>query len=376
MAIVIILVAIFIVVVYFIVKSSSATRLVPQAKSQSHSATQRVSQAELNRQLMGLVNNLSEGNRLAYWANFKSRKPQQASDIERLLNKDMSKVSTVDSFQLVNTFLRWSANSNVPISNLKQNFLESFYSSFDGEDISLIIDHMKEKRSEEAKSFNISPHNTISNFMIDWIIEAEKEKLLTSLPNNEDRKPDYNIEEDSIHREKLSEKVDVGNIAPDISGFFLEENLLITMAQMGVDFMSENYKTLTRKGRQEALIYCSTCIIELPTDCDDITTLDVNVKGNRYLLLLHDKIEDVQVDRRSEFINSRVRFYRQQKEKLEREPLYTPMFIYNAFYLNPLCDNPGHLLTFNEPPTELFALSLKLSRLSEIFQEVKQEYLE
>jgi len=151
MAIVIILVAIFIVVVYFIVKSSSATRLVPQEKSQSHSATQRVSQAELNRQLMGLVNNLSEGNRLAYWANFKSRKPQQASDIDRLLNKDMSKVSTVDSFQLVNTFLRWSANSNVPISNLKQNFLESFYSSFDGEDISLIIDHMKEKRSEEAK---------------------------------------------------------------------------------------------------------------------------------------------------------------------------------------------------------------------------------
>ena len=39
----------------------------------------------------------------------------------------------------------------------------------------------------------------------------------------------------------------------------------------------------------------------------------------------------------NDFYGKRIDFYQEEIAKLSNDPYYSPMFIYNAFYLNPLC---------------------------------------
>jgi hypothetical protein len=64
-----------------------------------------------------------------------------------------------------------------------------------------------------------------------------------------------------------------------------------------------------------------------------------------------------------DFLNKRVAFYKQQYKKVKEESLYTPMFIYNAFYMNPGCDHPEVLRDFTESPFVLIELQAKLFEL-------------
>lgn len=90
----------------------------------------------------------------------------------------------------------------------------------------------------------------------------------------------------------------------------------------------------------------------------------MNDMEEKYMFLLCDAIKPIfDIDDFYDFANNRVEFYEEQYDKVKREKLYTPMFIYNAFYMNPDCDNPGYLKDFNEPPTVLLLLQSKLYEL-------------
>lgn len=308
------------------------------------------------------------------WQDFKIKEPDLAADIEALTEKDMSKVSDIDASQIVTSLKRWSENVGCPINQLKDYFLKDSETFPDELNYILVVDQFKRERAEEAANFNISLDNTIAAFKLQWIQEKhqkEKEssmlnKILDSMKLDEDAKKHM--------YEKIQETVDT--LAPDISGFDHEENRLLALAEEGVDYISSEYKQLSDTGRIEALIYCTTCLIDLPTNYRN--ELNLNKKEDRYFLLLHDKImfnKCNNIDDVVAFINSRINFYKEQKQKLAESSMYTPMFIYNALYMNPLCEHPEILKEFKESPIEMFLMNTVLKRLNQFLTTKKLDII-
>lgn len=319
-------------------------------------------------EIMNAVNRLSasSNNPGFYWRNFKIRKPQVAKEIEEVSRRDMSKLSDEDAFQIVTMLLRVSNNANLPISDLKQSVYDQLFSHCSSEsEIDEIISRLKSEKYKEGATFNIKPDNTYSNILLEWAVEYKerlsKDALLNHLASTLD------LSDDALEslKKSIDEKEDELNLAPDISQLDREENRLIKIAERGVERLSSTYKSLSENGKSEALLFCTTCLINLPTDYDN--TLDLDKKEDRYFLLLHDKI----VPDSSEFLNSRIKFYTDEREKLRTLSHYTPMFIFNAFYMNPMCEHPEILSEFHESPMELLLFQAALTDLELFLEEEK-----
>lgn len=301
-----------------------------------------------------------------YWRDFKKRKPQVAKEIEDITEKDLSKLTDVDAFQIVTMLLRVSSNANLHISNLKQSAYDQLFSHCSSEsEIDVIISHLRSEKYKEGTTFNIKPDNTYSNLLLEWAVEYKeklaKEAVLKHLAST------LNLNDDDLEsfKESIEEKEEELNLAPDISQLDREENRLIRIAEKGVERLSSTYKTLSEDGKSEALLFCTTCLISLPTNYDN--TIDLDKKEDRYFLLLHDKILPDSI----EFLNSRIRFYTDERKKLSTESHYTPLFIYNAFYMNPMCEHPELLSEFNESPIELLLFYAALTDLQLFLEEEK-----
>ncbi len=333
-------------------------------KTRASSSQTSCSQADI----MNAVNRLAANSKELgfYWTNFKERKPQVAKEIEGVTKKDMSKMSDVDAFQIVTTLQRVSNNANLPIGGLKQSVYDQLFSHCSsGSDIDEIILRLKSEKYKEASTFNIKPDNTYSNILLEWAVEYKekltKDAFLTHIAST------LNLDDDDLEsfKRSIEEKEDELNLAPDISQLDREENRLITIAERGVERLSSTYKSLSEDGRSEALLFCTTCLINLPTDYDN--TLDLDRKEDRYFLLLHDKIIPDSVD----FLNSRIKFYTDERKKLRSQSHYTPMFIFNAFYMNPMCEHPEILSEFKESPMELLLFQAALADLQLFLEEEK-----
>ena len=149
-----------------------------------------------------------------------------------------------------------------------------------------------------------------------------------------------------------------------------EEIELFELAKTCVFRLSKEFKPLTPIGEAEALLFFSHIVVLLP-ELSNETLMDY--MEERYMFLLCDSIKTKFLrDDFYDFANERVKFYEEQYEKVKREKLYTPMFIYNAFYMNPGCDNPGYLKEFNEPPTVLLILQSKLYELEMYIREERE----
>ena len=349
------------VLIYFLVRSNKKEEKTPRQM-------QPADLMELTKKVVAQSNKKG-----FYWQDFKNRKPDQAADIEALTGKDLSKATDIDAFQIVTTVQRWSQNAGCPINKLKDNFLKEFEAISEGMEYEKIVEIMKNKRSEEAAHFNISQDNTVSAFMLQWLQEKHQKESESSLLNSILDKLDMSEDEKKRMFDSIQEKVESSGLAPDISGYDREENRLIALAEEGVDFISTNYKPLNDQGRTEALIYCTTCLINLPTNYKN--ELDLDKKEDRYFLLLHDKVLCDEIDDVPAFINSRIGFYNEQKRKLANSPMYTPMFIYNAFYMNQFCEHPEILRDFTESPIELIMMNAVLKELDRFFETRKREIL-
>lgn len=303
-----------------------------------------------------------------YWANFRTRKPQTAVEIEKLLEKDMASLSDIDAFQLVTMLLRVSANSGLPIMELKNSVTEQLFNACESlADLEMIISRLKNEKINEAATFHINKDNTYSNLILEWAIEFKHKMLENKILK--DWVMELGLDKNSIEQfesdcHRIGEEL---NIAPDISQFDREENRLIALAERGVEYINDTFRPLCNDGWSEALIFCTTCLIDLPTDYGN--TLDMDKKEDRYYLLLHDKI----IPDSSDFINSRIKFYNEEKAKMKIQPNYTPMFIYNAFYMNPMCDEPGVVTEFEESPLELLMFSGVLTKLQQFIAEEKNK---
>ena len=140
-----------------------------------------------------------------------------------------------------------------------------------------------------------------------------------------------------------------------------EEIELFGLAKECVSRLSNEFKPLTPTGEAEALLFFSPIVVLLPELSSNML---MNNMEERYMFLLCDAIKPIfDIDDFYDFANNRVEFYEDQYYKVKREKFYTPMFIYNAFYMNPGCEEPDKLSEFNESPIVLLNLQAKLYEL-------------
>lgn len=165
-----------------------------------------------------------------------------------------------------------------------------------------------------------------------------------------------------ITKEGVKETLEKLNLAPDLSKNNELENKLFNIAKQGVSMIESSFKVLPEGGYAEALIYCSSILVNLGTNHKN--EIDLDLFEDRYFLLLHDEVlYHSNVDDIISYINMRVEFYTDQEMKLRSNPhFYTPMFIYNAFYMNPGCNAPNQISSFSEDPGTLMMLQYTLEQ--------------
>lgn len=128
------------------------------------------------------------------------------------------------------------------------------------------------------------------------------------------------------------------NLAPDLSKNDNIENKLLNLAKEGVDYIGKNFRELDEKGYYEALLLCTTFVIDLGTNHQN--EIDIDKMEDRYFLLLFDTMIHCQLKDEIGFINKRIGFYTEEMEKLQKDSHYLISNIYNALFINPLCNNP------------------------------------
>ena len=332
---------------------------------------------DLNQTLMDVVHKIGNTNTGRYWEGFKMRKPTDASGIEEICGRDLSQVLDKDAFEIVTSIQRWSANSKIPIPQLKLNFLSQMEQLIEetGGSWNDLINTFKSEKAKEAASFNISPDNTISNFMLEMAVKRQQEVQHESLGRQIAR--NLNIPEDEIDDflQRTEDKANELNIAPDISKLDREENRLFALAKEGVD-MLDGLSTLSggefgslrmeKNGRAEALILCSTMVMDLHSHFKN--EIDMDIQTDRYFLLMADEVMcSIDRDDTIKFINSRIEFYKNARLEMESlNPIAVLRIdnayghIFNALYLNPECDDPTLLDTASISPADLMMFKKKL----------------
>lgn len=331
---------------------------------------------DLNRKLMDAVHKIGNTSTGRYWEGFKMRKPTDARGIEEICGRDLSQILDKDAFEIVTSIQRWSANSRIPIPQLKLNFLSQMEQFIEetGGSWNDIINTCRSEKAKEAASFNISPDNTISNFMLEMAVKRQQEVQHESLGRQIAK--DLNIPEEEVDDflQRTEDKANKLNIAPDISKLDREENRLFALAKEGVD-MLDGLSTLSggefgslrmkKNGRAEALILCSTMVMDLHSHFKN--EIDMDIQTDRYFLLMADEVM-CSINRYDiiEFINSRIEFYENTRLEIESlNPIEVLLIdnayghIFNALYLNPECDDPTHLGTASISPTDLVMFKKK-----------------
>jgi len=323
---------------------------------------------------------LYRGHYANFGANYMVCEAEFAEDFQEICKKNILLLSDKDAYETITSIIRWAKQLNVSIHQLKSTYLNDFDRNYDGTPLETIIEELKTEKIKEAESFHISPDNTISNLKIELLSEWMSEKVLEKViiqsswtAGVPDKRIPAIIESVKKHREE-------SNVAPDISKLDRVENRLFELAKKGVAMLHQGLP-LPPNGRVEALVLCSTCVIDLPTNFTN--DIDMDVQTDRYFLLLADSIMLEEVEEPIDFINSRVEFYTQARadcSKLDLSDAYSPNSpicqIYNALYLNPLCESPRELSVASEKIEEVKQFSECFNKVQEMMEEEKQTLIQ
>lgn len=312
--------------------------------------------------------NLSLDNNQGYWEGFKRRNPLQAKQVEMLIGRDMSRLDNRTAYQIVASLIRWSENANVPIGELKTNFLKETNSLLvqPGMSYDLFISKLKNEKLIEARRFGISPDFTVCNFMLEFIEEDRQKKAEMDITQRIGGSLGVMAEEMDTFASSVSETSEDLNLAPDISNLDREENKLFHLAEEGAKMLDNltigitNQIRLSKAGFAEARILCSTIVIDLTSNFKN--EIDLDKQMDRYFLLLADptmfdcdNVEDV-----IGFLNSRIAFYNKEVQKAINlnalqilQPNNALGRIFNTLYLHPETENPENLVPGEITPNDL-----------------------
>ncbi len=300
--------------------------------------------------MMDIVHSIRDSSTGHYWEGFKRRKPTEAREIELLTGRDLSKMSGKMAFEIVTTLLRWSENAKVPISGLKQWFIVNSKKQAGEVPLDEIIKLLKYEKIKEAQQFHISPDNTACNFMIEFLLEEQAEQEKARINAHFAKQMNISDEEMPAFIEDIKQREQELNLAPDISQYDREENKLFHLAEKGVEMfddllvdINKPRVDLSEDGRIEALILCSTMVMQLHSNFKNETDLDIQT--DRYFLLLHDATISSDIDDHLSFLNSRIAFYNEQLAELNNLSGFAKALpgknlerIYKLLYKSPLGD--------------------------------------
>lgn len=255
--------------------------------------------------------------KLSVWQKFRQMNPQEAAEIETVSEINMDELDDKAAEELIFTFQYWAKKSGCSIIDLKQDFYDKSEAVFELLSYEENMRLMDENKLKFARTHNMNPDNTLFSFMQKWYSEKQSIKETES-------------EGKFSFTRALSEKKEKNKHNE------VEAQRLWNHAKDAVDFISTS-KKLSDKGRLEALLYCTTCLFEDPSATNDNSPVDIFVGTFIYVEL--DKCSVCNND----FYGKRIDFYQEEKRKLSEDSNYNPMRVYNAFFWNPLCENPENV---------------------------------
>ena len=177
-----------------------------------------------------------------------------------------------------------------------------------------------------------------------------------------------------ISQDDIEDTLEKLNLAPDLSKNDNIENKLLNLAKEGVDYIGKNFRELDEKGYYDALLLCTTFVIDLGTDHQN--EIDLDKMEDRYFLLLFDTMIHCQLKDEIGFINKRIGFYTEEMEKLQRD-VNNSAYIYSVIYYNPLCDNPLDNFSVTFADLEIInAFDIVLKKTKKMLLERKLEIME
>lgn len=143
---------------------------------------------------------------------------------------------------------------------------------------------------------------------------------------------------------------------------------VFNVAQKGANFIDSNFKHLSTKGYIEATMFSSVFLIDFVDKKNFVKSIEVIEKNfsKQYKEIFDSRDGSVR-----EFILVRINFYVKEIEKLSNSSKYTPIFIYNAFYLNPLVDFPNQMHEFNESPYTILSFETILYKSISYINKIK-----
>lgn len=267
----------------------------------------------------------------SYWDSYKEREPIKAEGILELTHLNMDKQSDKACREIVESLERWSHNTGKPISVLKKYFIDSAIKAFGTEGLTSLGDKLKStEMQKEAASFGIDKDHTIARFMIEAIDEY--------IQSENTRKIEEHLKKtlgEDFNFNAISETMQELNIAPDISHLNNKENRWIELLEDCCNTLNDKFKPLNSLGKCEAMLFFSTQLMDYGEFKNEI---DMDVFEDRFKLLLCDKLIEFDTNNIFVFLNTRVDFYKEEYSKLKNSSYYTPIALYNVFYVSPGID--------------------------------------
>lgn len=109
-----------------------------------------------------------------YWKNYKNSNPTKASDIEKLLKIDFSKLSEKDIKEKIGSVERFAKSLKCDISQIKATYLSEI-EKYPAELIPQMIESTSREQEKEASIFHVAQANTMSAMMTAWLKERHEQ---------------------------------------------------------------------------------------------------------------------------------------------------------------------------------------------------------
>ena len=225
--------------------------------------------------------------------------------------------------ELVDSVERMIVYFRCPVSRLQQTAVEraKMFCAKSGESMPGLIKSLEAMVRNESVRFGIHKCNTATYLLKNWLTEdIGAKECLDNLINELSNK--YNIDFEKLEAEY--------NIAPASVDENSLERRLFSLAKKCADYIGYRFDDFPDNGFYEALLYCTTLIIDIGSEHSN--EVDIDLLEDRYFVLLADEILSAAGSSVNtiEFINSRIKLYQDCPDKM----------IYGLFFLSPFWDTP------------------------------------
>lgn len=225
--------------------------------------------------------------------------------------------------ELVDSVERLTVYFRCPLSRLKKAAVEraKIFCARKGEPIAGLVESLGRMSTAEASRFRIHECNTATHLLRKWIADdIAFENSLNNIISALSQK--YGIQDELPESE-----LNIANVSLDENSI---ERRLFALAKQCADYIGYCFLDFPDNGFYEALLYCTTLIIDIGTGHSN--NIDPDLLEDRYFVLLADEIVSASESpvNTIEFINSRIKLYRDCPEEM----------LYGLFFLSPFWETP------------------------------------